>query len=57
MRKSGLDEKQLCAGEITIFAETSGQWQLKTQTVHEDIISTLTHPACKGKADLGIIPS
>jgi len=57
MRKSGLDEKQLCAGEITIFAETSGQWQLKTQTVHEDIISTLRHPACKGKADLGIIPS
>lgn len=55
MKKSGLAKQQLCAGEITIFAETSGQWQLKTQTVHEDIISTLTHPACKGKADLGII--
>jgi len=57
MGKSGLAKKQLCAGEITIFAETSGQWQLKTQTVHEDIISSLTHPACKGKADLGIIPT
>jgi len=57
MGKSGLAKQKLCAGEITIFAETSGQWQLKTQTVHEDIISSLTHPACKGKADLGIIPS
>ena len=57
MGKSGLAKQQLCAGEITIFAETSGQWQLKTQTVHEDIISSLTHPACKGKADLGIIPT
>lgn len=55
MGKSGLSNQQLCAGEITIFAETSGKWQLKTQTVHQDIISTLTHPACKGKADLGII--
>lgn len=53
MAKSGLSKQQLCAGEITIFAETSGKWQLKTQTVHEDIISSLIHPACKGKADLG----
>jgi hypothetical protein len=57
MGKSGLAKQQLCAGEITICAETSGQWELKTQTVHEDIISSLTHPACKGKADLGIIPT
>jgi hypothetical protein len=57
MGKSGLVNKQLCAGEITIFAETSGQWQLNTETVHEDIISSLTHPACEGRADLGIIPT
>jgi len=57
MKKSGLVNKQLCAGEITIFAETSGQWQLNTETVHEDIISSLTHPACEGRADLGIIPT
>lgn len=55
--KLGLTEQKLCAGEITIFAETSGLWEIKTQTVHEDIISSLTHPACKGKADLGIIPT
>lgn len=55
MKKSGLDKQQLCAGEITILAETSGEWQLKTQTVHEDIISSLPRAACQGKADLGII--
>jgi beta-lactamase superfamily II metal-dependent hydrolase len=55
MGKSGLDQQKLCAGEITIFAETSGQWQLKTQTVHKDIISSLPRAACLGNADLGII--
>jgi beta-lactamase superfamily II metal-dependent hydrolase len=55
MGRSGLPKQQLCAGEITILAETSGQWKLKTQTVHEDIISSLPRAACKGKADLGII--
>lgn len=55
MGKSGLDNQKLCAGEITILAETSGKWQFKTQTVHEDIISSLPRAACQGKADLGII--
>ncbi|WP_293123084.1 hypothetical protein [Microcoleus sp. bin38.metabat.b11b12b14.051] len=55
MKKSGLDKQKFCAGEITIIAETSGEWQLKTQTVHEDIISSLPRAACQGKADLGII--
>lgn len=54
MGKLGLSKQQLCAGEINIFAEFSGKWELKTQTVHKNIISSLSHPACKGKADLGI---
>ena len=55
MGRSGLSKQQLCAGEITILAETSGQWKLKTQTLHENIISSLPRAACKGQADLGII--
>jgi beta-lactamase superfamily II metal-dependent hydrolase len=55
--KPRLTGQKLCAGEITIFAETSGLWEIKTQTVHKDIISSLTHPACQGRADLGIIPT
>ena len=51
MSKSGLAKQQLCAGEITIFAETSGKWQLKTETDHENVISTLKYPACKGFID------
>ncbi|UUO14652.1 ComEC/Rec2 family competence protein [Dolichospermum heterosporum] len=51
MSKSGLAKQQLCAGEITILAETSGKWQLKTETDHENVISTLKYPACKGFID------
>jgi len=53
MGKSGLSKQQLCAGEITILAETSGKWKHKAHILHEGIISFLTHPACQGKADLG----
>ncbi|MCS6282970.1 MAG: hypothetical protein HUM72_20595 [Dolichospermum sp.] len=49
MKKSGLAKQQLCAGEITILAETSGNWVLKTQTNHKDVISTLPYPACQGR--------
>ena len=49
MSKSGLAKQQLCAGEITILAETSGNWVLKTQTNHKDVISTLPYPACQGR--------
>ncbi|MEH2385134.1 MAG: hypothetical protein V7K14_04955 [Nostoc sp.] len=55
MGKSGLPKQQLCAGEITIFAETSGTWKLKTQTEHENVISTLKYPACKGCIDLSVV--
>lgn len=53
MGNSGLTKQILCAGKITIIAETSGQWRLNTGTNHEDVISKLTYPACKGHADLG----
>ena len=51
MKKSGLSKQQKCAEEITIIAETSGQWNLKTETNHQDTISRLQYPACRGKAD------
>ena len=55
MSKSGLGKQQLCAGEITIFAETSGKWQLKTETDHKNVISTLKYPACKGLIDVATL--
>jgi beta-lactamase superfamily II metal-dependent hydrolase len=55
MGKSGLDKQQLCAGEITILAETSGNWNLKTQTNHADEVSHFKCAACDGRADLGEI--
>lgn len=55
MGKSGLEKAQRCAGEITICAETSGKWDLKTETDHESVISEFKYPACKGKIDFGTI--
>jgi beta-lactamase superfamily II metal-dependent hydrolase len=55
MKKSGLAKQQLCAGEITILAETSGKWQLKTETDHKNVISTLKYPACKGLIDVATL--
>jgi beta-lactamase superfamily II metal-dependent hydrolase len=55
MGKSGLDRQQLCAGEITILAETSGNWNLKTQTNHADEVSHFKCAACDGRADVGEI--
>lgn len=53
MNKSGLGKQQLCAGEVTILAETSGAWKREKETEHENVISTLKYPACKGFLDLG----
>lgn len=52
MGRSGLSEKKLCAGEITVTAEVSGQWTFTTGTDHENVISNLGYPACRGKAEL-----
>ena len=48
----GLSEATKCAGEITILAETTGDWKLKTETNHLDKVASFSHAACKGLADL-----
>jgi hypothetical protein len=48
----GLSEATKCAGEITILAETTGDWKLKTETNHLDKIASFSHAACEGLADL-----
>ena len=53
MGKPGLDNQELCAGEITIVAETSGKWKPKTQTNHADVVSQFKCAACDGRADIG----
>ncbi|WP_254566849.1 ComEC/Rec2 family competence protein [Oscillatoria sp. HE19RPO] len=52
-KKPELEKSKLCAGDITIVAETSGKWTLKTQNQHEEIISKFPYAACKGRTDLG----
>lgn len=52
MNRSGLQQEQKCAGEITILANISGEWNIKTETIHKEIIAQLDYPACQGKAEL-----
>jgi len=53
MDKKGLTSSEKCAGEITIVAETSGEWQLKVETEdHPSKVSSFSHPACIGRAEL-----
>ncbi|MEA5535016.1 hypothetical protein [Crocosphaera sp. XPORK-15E] len=52
MNRSGLKEKKLCAGEITILANISGEWNIRTETIHNNIIAQLDYPACQGKLEL-----
>jgi hypothetical protein len=51
-RKKGLRETNKCAGEITIVAETSGDWNFHTETDHGEKVQGVTHAACDGRADL-----
>jgi beta-lactamase superfamily II metal-dependent hydrolase len=51
MGKQGLSETKKCAGEITIIAKTSGEWELKTETNHHEVISELSDPACQNIID------
>lgn len=51
MGKSGLPSRKLCAGEITIVAEASGKWKLKTETDHPTVISGFDYAACKEGSD------
>lgn len=43
MKKSGLPQQKLCAGEITILAETSGQWKFANEIEHQNIIDDLEY--------------
>lgn len=54
MGNTGLpsSEAKKCAGEITIIADPSGTWKLKTETVHPTTVASFTHAACDGRADL-----
>lgn len=54
MGKSGLSssEAKKCAGEITIVAETSGLWKLKTEIdPHKTQVASFKYAACDGRSD------
>lgn len=51
MGKQGLAEVRPCAGEITIIAETSGKWELKTEADHLAKIAALPYAACAGRVE------
>jgi beta-lactamase superfamily II metal-dependent hydrolase len=48
----GLFKVEKCAGEITIVAETSGKWNLKTETDHKIKVASF-NAACDGRGDFG----
>jgi beta-lactamase superfamily II metal-dependent hydrolase len=52
MDKKGLSSTEKCAGEITITAEDSGKWTLKTETKHSDVVKNFNYAACTEGADL-----
>jgi beta-lactamase superfamily II metal-dependent hydrolase len=50
----GLSTPKKCAGQITIIADISGQWTLKTETTdHHREVANFVCAACDGRADLG----
>jgi len=52
MGKSGLTLSKKCAGEITVIADLSGTWELKTETAHLSQIASCKYAACDGRGDL-----
>lgn len=52
MDKKGLSSTEKCAGEITIIAEDSGKWTLKTETNHSNVVRSFDYAACTERADL-----
>lgn len=52
MGKIGLPNKLPCAGDITVIAETSGNWDVQTQTDHSLIVGRMEYAACEGRADI-----
>jgi hypothetical protein len=53
MQKNGLPSRKLCAGEITIVAETSGEFRIETETNHSQEIIQVRYAACDDRSDLG----
>jgi hypothetical protein len=52
MKNKGLSSTEKCAGEITIIAEDSGKWTLKTETKHSDVVKDFNYAACTERANL-----
>jgi len=52
MGKSGLNTSKKCAGEITVIADLSGTWELKTETDHLSEVASFKYAACNEKGDL-----
>lgn len=52
MGKSGLTLSKKCAGEITVIADLSGTWELKTETDHLSEVASFKYAACNGRGDL-----
>jgi beta-lactamase superfamily II metal-dependent hydrolase len=48
----GLSKVEKCAGEITIVAKTSGEWNWKTETDHKIKVASF-NAACDGRGDFG----
>lgn len=53
MGKSGLPEAQKCAGEITVVAKKTGQWNLKTEVdPHNEQVKIFKYAACDRRGEL-----
>ncbi len=52
-KNQGLPSRKLCAGEITIIAETSGRFRIETETDHSQEITQVRYAACDDRSDLG----
>jgi beta-lactamase superfamily II metal-dependent hydrolase len=54
MGRAGLPAPLPCAGDISILADTSGKWELKTETNHAVVISGVPYAACENRAELSV---
>ena len=52
MGKAGLNTSKKCAGEITVIADLSGTWELKTETDHLSEVASCKYAACNERGDL-----
>ncbi len=52
MGNKGLTARSLCAGDIVLSCDLSGDYKIKTETDHPAVIASLKYPACQQKADI-----